>query len=269
MGNVLSGKKIAIGGTRKIEEFQTLIEKQGGMAISRPLQGTAFFDEQHIGDDIIHFINAPFDWSVFTTGIGIQAMLDSAEKLNLYEQFVEKIKQTKVACRGYKSFGVLKKLDISPVATDDDGTNAGLIRQLEGIDFQGKNIMVQLHGESAPKLIQFFENQGGFVTQILPYKHIPPEEETVEKLCKEILNDEVDAVCFTTMIQVHNLFAHAKKRGYDAQLIEKFAQNVVAVSVGKVTTEALKDEKVERIVAPEIERMGAMVIELTKYYENQ
>lgn len=268
MGKVLTGKKIALGGTRKIEEFTTIIEKQGGEALWRPLQGTTFFNEVEISDDIVHYIKNDFDWSIFTTGIGLTTLIDSADKICLKEQFIEKIKETNVAARGYKTFAALKKIDVTPIIQDDDGTNNSLIKNFAGHDLFGKNVMVQLHGESAPKLIQFLEDQGAKVTQILPYKHTEPEEQTVEQLCQEIINGEVDAVCFTTMIQVQNLFRYAKEKKIADQIIDRFHTDVVATSVGKVTTEMLLDEGVKRIVAPELERMGAMIIELVKYYEN-
>ncbi len=46
-------------------------------------------------------------------------------------------------------------------------------------------------------------------------------------------------------------------------------KKVLAAAVGKVTAEALKEEGVERVLAPESERMGAMIIELAHYYQNK
>ena len=43
----------------------------------------------------------------------------------------------------------------------------------------------------------------------------------------------------------------------------------VATAVGKVTAEALREEAIERIVVPEHERMGAMIIELAHYFEGR
>lgn len=38
----LAGKRIVIGGSRKIEEISTLIEKQGGVPLVRSLKGRFF-----------------------------------------------------------------------------------------------------------------------------------------------------------------------------------------------------------------------------------
>ncbi|XYY60315.1 hypothetical protein ACNSPU_06395 [Bacillus velezensis] len=43
---------------------------------------------------------------------------------------------------------------------------------------------------------------------------------------------------------------------------------MLAAAVGKVTAEAIRDEGVKRVLAPDIERMGAMIIELSRYYES-
>ncbi|WP_027415978.1 uroporphyrinogen-III synthase [Aneurinibacillus terranovensis] len=267
MAKGLAGKRIVIAGSRKTEEMSTLIEKQGGIPIHRPLQGTVFLAEKEIESELRHFVEDGADWSIFTTGIGIETLLDFAEKLGIRTSFMNVIQQAKVAARGYKTHAALKKLGIAPVAVDDDGTTRGLTRALQSFDFAGQRVMVQLHGETAPALVRFLEERGASITLLLPYRHIAPETEVVETLCHELAEGSVDAVCFTTAVQVRSLFNHAKESGYLARVKTAFEQNVLAVSVGKVTSEALKEEGIERVLSPENERMGAMIIELSHYYE--
>lgn len=57
--------------------------------------------------------------------------------------------------------------------------------------------------------------------------------------------------------------------GQKEELQHLFEQHVLAVAVGKVTAEALKEEGVSRILAPALERMGAMIIELSQYMKKQ
>lgn len=267
MGKGLQGKRIVIAGTRKIEEISTLIEKQGGVAIGRPLQGTVFLADKQVEPDLHALVEKGSDWLILTTGIGTQTLLDVSERLGIQAEFLNILHHAKIAARGYKTLAVLKKLGITPVAVDDDGTNSGLIRSLEQVDFTGKKVTIQLHGESAPRLIQFLEDKGAIVSQILPYQHTPPQIESVQKVCIELIASEVDAVCFTTAVQVRSLFNYAKEKNVDKELIQAFNTNSLAVAVGKVTAEALKEEGVERIISPENERMGAMIIELSRYFE--
>lgn len=267
MGKILAGKHIVLGASRKTEEMSTLIEKQGGKASVRSLQGTVFKAEEEVKRDLRAFVEEGAEWIIFTTGIGFETLLEQAEILGIKEEFIKQVKRTKIASRGYKTAAVLKKWELQPAASDDDGTTQGLIRQLESNDFSEKRVVVQLHGEKAPKLMQFLEGKGALTTQLLPYQHIPPLEETVETLCQELLWGSVDAVCFTTAIQVRSLFDFASQKGYLDEIKAVFMDKTVATAVGKVTAEALREEEISRIVVPEHERMGAMIIELTHYFD--
>ncbi|WP_462413391.1 uroporphyrinogen-III synthase [Neobacillus sp. Marseille-QA0830] len=265
----LSGKRVVIAGSRKIEEISTLIEKQGGIPLVRPLQGTIFLAEEQVKPDLIKFIHDGAEWVVFTTGIGLETLVNLASDIHLADSFLTRIKEAKVAARGYKTLAALKKLSISPDAVAEDGTTKGLVRALENQDFTGKKVMIQLHGESAPSLTSFFEDRGAKVTKILPYQHIKPETETVERLCEELLKNQCDSVCFTTAVQVRSLFDYAREQEIHSTIVECFQKQCLAAAVGKVTAEALREEGIDRLLVPELERMGAMIIELSRYFINR
>jgi uroporphyrinogen-III synthase len=268
VGKALEGKRIILGASRKTDEMTALIEKQGGTASVRSLQGTVYRADEDTKSELRSLVEEPIDWFIFTTGIGLDTLVELADELQIKEEFIHKIAQAQVASRGYKTKAALKKLEVKPVVSDDDGTTQGLVRQLEPYEFKGKNVIVQLHGEKAPTLIHYLQSKGAIIKQLLPYKHIAPEKETVATLCQELLQEKVDAVCFTTAIQVRSLFDYAKEMGKEAEIKEIFRKHAVATAVGKVTAEALREEKIERIIVPELERMGAMIIELARYYES-
>ena len=105
----------------------------------------------------------------------MQTLLEQAENLGLKQKFIEQLKASQIASRGYKTAAALKKLDIQAVVSDDDGTTQGLIRQMQEVDFTEKKVVVQLHGEKAPSLIEFLEGKGAVTSLLLPYQHIPPD----------------------------------------------------------------------------------------------
>jgi len=269
MGNVLLGKRIVIAGSRKTDEMSVLIEKQGGIPLVRSLQGTVFLAEKEVEPDLKQVVQAGVDLFIFTTGIGTQTLLDISEKAGFLDEYLQLLQNADVASRGYKTVGVLKKIQITPVIVDEDGTTDGLIRAMKDYSLRHKRVVVQLHGDPAPRLIAYLKDNGAEVTQVLPYQHIAPDEETVSLLCEEVLAKKVDAVCFTTAIQVRSLFEYARGKGIGIELQQAFEKDVLAAAVGKVTAEALTEEGVTRIIAPELERMGAMVVELVKYYERE
>jgi len=264
----LVNKRVALTGSRKLEEISTMIEKKGGTAFKRPIQETVKCPYTEFEKEIRQFAENGADWVVLTTGIGTTVLLEAAEYFGVLDKFLQQLKNTKVAVRGYKTKNVLKKHAIEPVAVDDDGTNVGLLRALDPYSFNGQNVYIQLHGEPVPILTKFFEERNANIQEVLPYKTIVPNPEIVEQLVDEILRREVDAVAFTASPQVRVLFQTAEQKGVLAQLIDAFSQEVIAVAVGKVTGSELTERGIKRIVMPEHERMGAMIVALDEYYQS-
>lgn len=52
--------------------------------------------------------------------------------------------------------------------------------------------------------------KGAIVQIILPYKHLAPDFNISQQLYREIIEGSVDAVCFTTAVQV-NIFMNLSK----------------------------------------------------------
>lgn len=270
MSKNLQNKKIVIAGSQKTEEMAEIIERRGGIPIVRSLQGLTDSDPVEVEEDVKRFIEQGADWFIFTTGIGFEAMFQAAERLNVTAEFEEKLKETKIACRGYKTNTSLKKSGIHPVVCDDDGTIASMIEKLEVFDFTDQKVWIQLHGELSSQLYQFIQSKGSMDVQaVLPYRYHAPEQETLALIMNELIQREVDAVCFTTRIQVGYLFDYAREQGREEELKSVFEQDVLAAAVGKVTAESLRDRGISRIIVPEIERMGALIVEISHYYEGQ
>lgn len=266
MGYGLEERRIVIAGTKKTEEMSSLIMKQGGVALVRSLQGSLNLSDKEIAKDLNHIIESGADWIIFTTGVGIKTMLQQAEQLGLRDALMDIIASSKIAARGYKTFATLKEIGVAPIVVDDDGTLESLIRNLDSFNFENQGIVVQMHGEPTFELNRFLEMKGGIVRPVLPYRHVPPESDVVDLLCKELKEASVDAVCFTTEVQVRNLFLHVLQNDCLSSIQQAFRERVIAASVGKVTSKALLQAGVDRIIAPEHERMGAMIVELTRYY---
>lgn len=270
MSNDLQNKKIVIAGSQKTDEMAEIIERRGGVPLVRSLQGLTDSDPVEVEEDVKRFIEQGADWFIFTTGIGFEAMIQAAERLNTVSEFEKRLKETKIACRGYKTNAYLKKSGIHPVVCDDDGTIASMIEKLELFDFTDQKVWIQLHGELSSQLHQFIQSKGSMDVQVvLPYRYHAPEQETLASLMNELILREVDAVCFTTRVQVGYLFDYAKEHGREEELKSVFDQDVLAAAVGKVTAEALQDKGVSRIIVPEKERMGALIVEIAHYYEGQ
>ncbi len=266
----LQKKRIALTASRKTEEMQELIKKQGGESRVRSMQGTVIEDSAVIKKLIFDSLDVTIDWFIFTTGIGIETFLQHADELGVKDKFVDKLRKTNVAVRGYKAVAVLNKEQVPFELVSDDGTTKQLLQKLESYSFKGKKVVVQLYGIRSPELELFFREQQAELTIWLPYHHHAPNQDIADQLLNELLEEECyDAICFTSALQVKALFACAKARGLEQALISCLETAVLATAVGKVTAEALTESGVSRVLFPEKERMGAMVIHLGKYIDQR
>lgn len=260
----LSGKRIALLGSRKVEDMAKLVENLGGTAVSRPAQGTVVLNDVKLNEDVEAVANRKFDWVIFTTGIGVETLYDTALKIGLRNEFLSALENMKIAARGYKTVNMLKKLGLTPLVRDDDGSTAGLIRALSEHSLENLTVALQLHGDPAPALREWLEVQKAEHSEILPYVHTPPAEGAMKQLLNELLAGELDAAFFTSTPQVRNLFDFARKHETEAELKLVFSKNTIALAVGKVTAQVLYDEGIERVVYPENERIGSALVELSK-----
>lgn len=262
----LEGKLIAVTGPRKADDLSRMIQKFGGEAVLRPAQGTVFLDDSLIESQLRALIDNPAEWLILTTGVGTEALLQTAEKLGLAESFLGALQSMKLGARGYKTVNVLRKLGLTPEIRDDDGTTRGLLRALESYDLRGSRVALQLYGDPAPRLTGVLAGRGALCEELLPYRHIPPEGDVVERLIDEIVTGKVDAVTMTSTVQVRYVMGCAARLGKADAVREAFASRVLAVAVGKVTAEAVQEEGVERVLFPEEERMGSMVVAMSKFF---
>jgi uroporphyrinogen-III synthase len=264
----MAGKTVALAGPRKSEEMKILVERMGGTAQLRPAQGTVLLDDAELRAGIESWLSSPPDWTLLTTGMGLDALYQMAEEMGVTERLHELLASSHIAARGYKTVNALKKRGLTPVVRDDDGSTAGLIRSFAPYNLQGKKVILQLHGETAPRLVGWLQEQGADVRQLLPYKHVPPKMEDLEDLVHDIIQRRVDAVAFTSGPQIRFLTEYARSRGVMEAVLAAFRSDVIAVSVGKVTAQAMLEEGIERIVVPAEERMGSMMVELGRYFES-
>ncbi|AZS17689.1 uroporphyrinogen-III synthase [Paenibacillus lutimineralis] len=269
MARRLEGVRVALTGPRRAQELGKLVENLGGTPLYRPAQGTVLLDDIDLRNGIVSWIKNPPQWSVFTTGTGLDALFDMAEDMGVAEAWWEILGNTSIAARGYKTVNALKRRNLVPIVRDDDGSIEGLIRGLAKHDLSHSSVIVQLHGDPAPRLMSWLEEQGANCSQILPYRHIAPPEGALEKLMQDIVSRQVDAVAFTSGPQVRFLLEHADRQGQRQALMDALHGPVVALSVGKVTAQGLIEAGIKRVVYPEEERMGSMIIELVKFYETE
>ncbi len=265
----LNGKKVVLTGTRRLEEISSLVESRGGIPLIRSTQGQVCPTEKELEPYIHRLIQGDYDWVVLTTGSGTETILKVAETLGLGEEVKTALRRTKIALRGYKTQNVVKSLGLAPLIRDEDGTTTNLIKTLASHHLKGKRIAIQLYGEPIPELNEFLEKEKVQYDELYPYRYLTPDPGVLDTLVKEILECEVQGVALTSAVQVRNLFHHGQEQGLSDQLVKAFNEQVVAGVVGKVTAETLQEAGVSRMVKPDRERMGAMIMAMDRFFKEK
>ncbi len=265
----LAGRTVAVTGARAAEEFARMVEKMGGIPVVFPAQGVATADEAAMERQLEALFAAPVDWFVLTTGMGTETLLAKAEALGLKERLLDLMAVTPIAARGYKTVNALRKLGLVPEVRDDDGTTEGLYRQLAARGpLRGKRLAVQLYGDPQPPLLRKLEEAGAVCVNLLPYIYVAPEPGPVDELLGRLIAGALDAVVFTSAVQVRNVMARAAETGRKREALRSLDAGAVAVAVGKVTAEALHEEGVRRVVVPAEERLGVALVELGRWFDS-
>lgn len=262
----LTGKRILLAASRKIKEVQTLFEKQGAEVISCPLQHTSILDEESLFIAQRKIYEADVHGYIWTTGMGLDAVNRAMENYGWGLAWRTQLRTMTLAIRGYKTKAVMRQLGLTPHIESADGTIEGLIEAFADVPLQGKRIAVQLHGEPAPQLKAYVLGRGAQWMECMPYEHREPDSKHCQMAVEHIVHGTVDAVCFTSPPQVRFLFQYATANGMQETLTLALSHRVLTTAIGQVTAQALHAQHITRIVVPEHERIGAMVVRLGQWY---
>lgn len=263
----LKNKRVAIAADRSGDSIARLVVNMGGEPNVIPIQGKQVLNEKVCEQNVHDYLNEDFDWAILTTGIGVKALAGVAHDHGLYKPLLEKLRNEPLAIRGSKTLAWLKENDLSPKITAKDGTMDDLLGSLSSKDKGERGrVFLQAYNQDDALLQQSLEDLGYSVYLSKPYLFEAPGSEWLDVLTDEIASGDVDAAVFTSKTQVRNLFSYEADQG---ALLEGFNdRGVLAVAVGKVTAKELEDQGVENVLQPEKPKMGAMIVELDRYFRD-
>ena len=101
MAQHMKDRIVALAGPRKAADMAKLVEKMGGTAASSG-PGTVFLDDEVLRRSIEAWLKAPAPWAIFTTGIGLEAIYDTAEQMGLLDTLNETLQRTSMRQEGTK-----------------------------------------------------------------------------------------------------------------------------------------------------------------------
>jgi uroporphyrinogen-III synthase len=254
---------------RRAVETAKLIRTYGGEPLVAPAMREVSLDSQK---PVLEFaealIKGRFDLVIFTTGVGVKALVKTVSEQIDREQFLAALRKVRVAARGPKSSSALRELQI-PIAViaPEPFTWRALMTALEtkfGTSLSGMNIAVQEYGTSNPELLTALAEKSISITRLPVYQWALPEDvQPLREAVIALAHGHVDVVLFMNAGQVMHLFLMAERMGYVESLYEGFRSTVIG-SIGPSTTEGLSSYGVTPDYEPTQSKMGFLIKELAE-----
>ena len=256
--------------SRRAPELAKLISSYGGQPVVAPAMREVPLDSN---SEALQFVGrllaGEFDIVVFLTGVGCRAILEVAETKYGRDDYLAALRRVKIVPRGPKPVAVLRELSVTPTLTvPEPNTWRELLQTLDQaansspeFRLQGARIALQEYGVSNPELIETLTERGAQVTRVPVYRWALPEDlGPLQSAIRELASKKVDAVLFTTGIQVGHLFQVAAEMKLEEAMRRGLRRAIVA-SIGPTTTEELQRKGISPDLEPPHPKMGFLVKE--------
>jgi uroporphyrinogen-III synthase len=239
----MKSKVVAILETRTGAHLAELVARRGGVPMLAPaLEEVPDVDPQAVLTMLERWRIDPFKICIFQTGVGTRALFSATDAANMTVKLKELLAASMIVVRGPKPVGELNargiRIDIraaSPFTTDT------VLTALADIAVKDCSILVQRYGATNQALAQALEARGASIHEIATYRWaLPTNTQPLVELLDALRLGRVDAVVFTSAVQMHNLYAIAQKAGNAAHLASDLNRSVVA-SIGPVCSRTLRD----------------------------
>jgi uroporphyrinogen-III synthase len=268
----LRGATVALFESRMATELASLVERHGGRAHAVPAVREVSLSAEHSAHVVDALARGEIDVAVLLTGAGVVRLFEHAAERGRADAVADGLRRATTVCRGPKPAAALRAHSIAPtVLVPSPHTTEVLLAALEPIEVRGRRVLVTHAGEITAEPAATLTSRGAEVTELQTYRWDLPEADAVRlrAFVEQLGAGTIDAVAFTTQVQVRNLFQVAEQMGAETRLREALASRVVVAAVGPTCAEALRAHGVEPDVEPAHPKMGHMVVALARYWEER
>jgi uroporphyrinogen-III synthase len=260
----MKSKVVAILETRTGAHLAELVARRGGFPMLAPaLQEVPEIDAQAMRSLLTRWRADPFKICIFQTGVGTKALFSAADAADLGADLKELLSASRIVVRGPKPVGELNSRGIRiDIRAPAPFTTETVLAALADEPVAGTSILVQRYGEKNRALAAGLEARGASVQEIATYRWaLPADTQPLSRLLEELSNGRVDAVVFTSAVQMHNLYSIAQQAGSAAELANNLNRSIVA-SIGPVCSRALRDYGVTPAFEANPPKLGPLIAAL-------
>jgi uroporphyrinogen-III synthase len=257
----MKSKVVAILETRTGEHLGQLIARRGGIPMLAPaLEEVPDVDPQAVADLLAQWRTEAFKLVVFQTGVGTRALFGATDSAGLTDEFLLHLKASVVAVRGPKPVGELNSRGVRiDIRAATPFTTETVLAAVSEVPVNGARVLVQRYGAANQLMRDTLEARGARVQEIATYRWaLPADTRPLNEFLEALARSQVDAVVFTSAVQIHNLYAIAEHSGRASTLAEQLNRLVIA-SIGPVCSRALREHGVAPTFEADPPKLGPLV----------
>ncbi|MGN6426671.1 uroporphyrinogen-III synthase [uncultured Leifsonia sp.] len=267
----LAGFRIGVTSDRRSADLIDAFERRGATVLHAPTVHMQHAeDDAPVIADTVQIIRAAPDVLLATTSYGMRRWFEVADSAGLGEDLQRSLEESTILVRGPKARGAVRAAGLDDTGMSDEETTASLVGKVISEFPAGITVAVQLHGTTDEAQLQRLRDAGDTVITVAPYTWSVAEDddERATRLVEAIASRQLDCVTFTSAPAVDGLLIAALARGRHAEVVEAFRSDIVAASVGPVTSAPLIAAGITPL-QPDRFRMGALIRLVCEHLEAQ
>jgi len=260
--SLLGGARIGLLEARLSSELAELVRREGGEPVCAPSVLEAQVDVRALVPTLIDELRRRrVEIVVFLTGAGAASLLEQASAIGALDELVGALAGATTVCRGPKPAVVLRKHGI-PVHLNarSPHTTPELLELLPDEFVRGRGIALLHDGGGNFVLVEALRARGATVDELRTYAwRLPDDLGPIEELIREVLDGRLDAVAFTSQVQVRHLFEIAARMNCSAALRFALRHRTIVGSIGPTCSVALEQFDVTPHVVASPPKMRPLV----------
>jgi uroporphyrinogen-III synthase len=267
------GMRVLALESRRAKEMAALISTYGGRPVLAPAMREMALDSHSEATRFLSaLVKGGFDAVIFLTGVGTRLLAAIAETTISREQFVAALQPVRIVARGPKPTAALKELGVTVDVTVPEPNTwrellAALDREWPPPAMRDLRVAVQEYGAPGTELLAALQERGAVVTRVPVYRWALPDDiGPLRAAIHSVTAGKIDAVIFTTSVQIAHLFQVAGEMGLEESLRSGLKRCLIA-SIGPMTSEELKRRSLQIDIEAAHPKMGMLVKEASERCE--
>jgi uroporphyrinogen-III synthase len=260
----MRSKVVAILETRTGAHLGELIARRGAIPMLAPaLEEVPDVDARAVISLLEQWRFNPFKVVIFQTGVGTRALFQATDAAQLTGELLQRLSASVVVVRGPKPVGELNAREVRiDIRAATPFTTETVLAALAEMPLRDSRVLVQRYGAANHQLREALEARGAGVQEIATYRWaLPADTRPLKALLDALARSAVDAVVFTSAVQIHNLYAVAQSAGRASALAGQLNGLVIA-SIGPVCSRALREHGVTPSFEADPPKLGPLVAAL-------